>query len=113
MRLFVLRQQTPVQFAAVEVHSGRLQAEEADFAVEEVGCQVQRFVTIEPDQRGFVDIRVFHIEQGFDALVCAAAGGVELLELAHPLAAFTNRIAVADGQGKHGFQFADAQVGPQ
>ena len=113
MHLGVFPEQALVQFAAVELQARRLQAEEADLAVDQVARHVQRVVAEEGSQRPFVAVRVVHVEQGFDAAVGAAAAGVKLVELAHPLAALADGVAVADGKGKQGLQLADAQVGPQ
>jgi hypothetical protein len=109
----VFGKQALVLVAAGKIEAGRLHAEEAYFAVDQVAGQIQRVFAIEADERGFVDIRVVHFEQRGDAPVNAAAAGVDLFKLAYPFAAFENRIGVADSECQQGFQFADAQVGPQ
>ena len=91
---FVFREQALVQVAAVEVQAWRRQPEETYFAVDQVGRHVQRVVAVEGDQRRLVDVRVVHFEQRGDALVNAAAAGVELFELAYPFAAFADRLGV-------------------
>jgi hypothetical protein len=46
---------------------------------------------VEMLQRVAVRIGAAEIERGLDAAIDAAAGGVELFEMAHPLAAFADR----------------------
>ena len=53
------------------------------------------------------------VHQSLDAAIHAAAIGVELVELADPLAAFDDRIDVADHQREQGLELAHAQLGPE
>ena len=52
-------------------------------------------------------------EQGLDAAIDQASRRVYLLEVAQLFAAFADRLVIAAGQRQNGFQFADAQVGPE